>query len=215
LEDDLGEDGAIFKPYTSEQRASIKRMLDRLMNETYDGDGGLRPTVDLDMSWLDKTVQHWVRTKAKEATLNGSQALDVFRKRSSVSAFRIAALCQYLYMMEIKNEKLKIQNEVIQKRVRQIYLFMAEYILQAMLDRWGKRFEALNDKRETDRKPGPKESLFGLLADTFTREQLNILIEQKGKSTPATVFLSKWKKYRVIEVIDKNTFRKLKKGGEV
>lgn len=210
LEDDLGEDGAIFKPYTSEQRASIKRMLDRLMDETYDGDGGLKPTVDLDMAWLDKTVQHWVRTKAKEATLNGSQALDVFRKRSSVSAFRIAALCQYLYMMENG-----LSAEAVRKYVRQIYLFMADYILDGMLSRWGKRFEALNDKRETDRKPGPKESLFDLLADTFTREQLNILIEQKGKTTPATVFLSKWKKFRVIEMVDKNTFRKLKKGGEV
>lgn len=210
LEDDLGEDGAIFKPYTSDQRASIKKMLDRLMNETYDGDGGLKPTVDLDMAWLDKTVQHWVRTKAKEATLNGSQALDVFRKRSSVSAFRIAALCQYLYELEHM-----LTTEVIQRRVRQIYLCMADYILGGMLERWGKRFEALNDKRETDRKPGPKDCLFDQLTDTFTREQLNVLIEQKGKTTPTTVFLSKWKKYRVIEMVDKNTFRKLKKGGEV
>ena len=108
-----------------------------------------------------------------------------------------------------------LTTEVIQRRVRQIYLCMAEYILDGMLSRWGKRFEALNDKRETDRKPGPKESLFDLLTDTFTREQLNILIEQKGKTTPATVFLSKWKKFRVIEMVDKNTFRKLKKGGEV
>lgn len=210
LEDDLGEDGAIFKPYTSDQRASIKKMLDRLMNETYDGDGGLKPTVDLDMAWLDKTVQHWVRTKAKEATLNGSQALDVFRKRSSVSAFRIAALCQYLYMMENG-----LSADAVRKYVKQIYLFMADYILDGMLSRWGKRFEALNDKRETDRKPGPKDCLFDQLTDTFTREQLNVLIEQKGKTTPTTVFLSKWKKYRVIEMVDKNTFRKLKKGGEV
>jgi len=210
LEDDLGEDGAIFKPYTSEQRVVIKRMLDRLMNETYDGDGGLKPTVDLDMSWLDKTIQHWVRTKAKEATLSGSYAMDVFRKRSSVSAFRIAALCQYLYELGHM-----LTTEVIQRRVRQIYLCMADYILGGMLERWGKRFEDLNTKRETDRKPGPKDCLFDQLTDTFTREQLNVLIEQKGKTTPTTVFLSKWKKFRVIEMVDKNTFRKLKKGGEV
>ena len=70
-----------------------------------------------------------------------------------------------------------------------------------------KKRRKANEKLEEE--PGPKESLFDLLADTFTREQLNILIEQKGKSTPATVFLSKWKKFRVIEVIDKNTFRKI------
>ena len=224
LEDDLGEDGAIFIPYSSEQRARIDTMLSRLMNETYDNDGGLQPTYELDMSWLDKTVCKWVRGKGDEATLSGSQALDVFRKRSSVSAFRIAALCQYLYMME-ENPTAKRSNSEsgqtgaagltsIQCRVKQIYLFMAEYILQAMLDRWGKRFEELNAKREAELKPGPKENLFDQLTETFTREQLNLLIEKQGKVTPDKVFINRWKKLRVIEIIDKNTFRKVKKGGQ-
>ena len=211
LEDDLGEDGAIFIPYSSEQRARIDTMLSRLMNETYDNDGGLQPTYELDMSWLDKTVCKWVRGKGNEATLSGSQALDVFRKRSSVSAFRIAALCQYLYMQE---ETLYLTLDIIQKRVRQIYLFMAEYILQNMLERWGKRFEELNAKREAELKPGPKENLFDQLTETFTREQLNLLIEKQGKVTPDKVFINRWKKLRVIEIIDKNTFRKVKKGGQ-
>ena len=211
IDDDLGEDGAIFIPYTSEQRTVIDTILYRLMNETYDNDGGLQPTVDLDMTWLDKTVCKWVRGKGNKATLSGSQALDVFRKRSSVSAFRIAALCQYLYMQE---ETSSLTLDIIQKRVRQIYLFMAEYILQNMLERWGKRFEELNAKRESELKPGPKENLYDQLTDTFTREQLNLLIEQQGKVTPDKVFINRWKKLRVIEIIDKNTFRKTKKGGQ-
>ena len=224
IDDDLGEDGAIFIPYTSEQRSTIDTMLARLMNETYDNDGGLQPTVDLDMSWLDKTVCKWVRGKGNEATLSGSQALDVFRKRSSVSAFRIAALCQYLYMMEIssspasrdsaKNEASSVLPDNIRRFVKQIYLYMAEYILQAMLDRWGKRFEELNARREAEQKPGPKENLFDQLTETFTREQLNLLIEKQGKVTPDKVFINRWKKLRVIEIIDKNTFRKVKKGGQ-
>ena len=218
IEDDLGEDGAIFIPYSSEQRAGIDAMLTRLMNETYDGDGGLQPTVDLDMSWLDKTVCKWVRNKGNEATLSGSQALDVFRKRSSVSAFRVAALCQYLY--ELENTEYRVQNtdrisaEEIRKRVKQIYLFMAEYILNGMMERWGKQFEELNRKRVEGTKPGPKENLFDQLTETFTREQLNVLIEKQGKVTPDKVFINRWKKLKVIEIIDKNTFRKVKKGGQ-
>ena len=221
LEDDLGEDGAIFIPYSSEQRARIDTMLSRLMNETYDNDGGLQPTYELDMSWLDKTVCKWVRDKGKEATLSGNQALDVFRKRSSVSAFRIAALCQYLYELEAEENKIDhiwsmrsgvaLSPEIIQKRVRQIYLFMAEYILKGMMDRWGKRFEDLNSKREAESKTGPAVSIFDQLTDTFTREQLNLLIEKTGKSTPDKIFICRWKKLRVIEIIDKNTFRKIKK----
>ena len=206
IEDDLGEDGAIFIPYSSEQKAHIDAMLTHLMNETYDGDGSLQPTLDLDMSWIDKTVCRWVRNKGNEATLSGSLALDVFRKRSSVSAFRIAALCQYLYQLEA----MSIGSDSIRHRVKQIYLFMAEYILQNMLSRWGKKFEELNAKREAEQKHGPKENLFDQLTETFTREQLTVLIEKQGKVTPDKVFINRWKKLKVIEIIDKNTFKKVK-----
>ena len=205
LDESIGEDGAIFTPYTPEQKAHIDRMLKRLMDETYDADGGLMPTIQLDTAWLDKTVCAWVRAKGKEASLSGNRALDVFRKRSSVSAFRVAALCQYLY--ELENA---LSPEVIQKRVRQIYLFMADYILDGMMDRWGKRFEDLNTKRDQENKPGPKTVLLDQLSETFNRSQLRALIEQQGKTTPDKVFLSQWKKLRVIEEIEKDVFKKLK-----
>lgn len=211
LDETIGEDGAIFKPYTPEQRARIDAMLKRLMDATYADDDKLQPTVTLDTQWLDKTVCQWVRAKAKEASLSGNRALDVFRKRSSVSAFRIAALCQYLYGMELMSERMnELTNEVIQKRVRQIYLYMADYILDGMMDRWGKRFEDLNTKRDQENKPGPKTILFDQLSETFNRSQLRALIEQQGKTTPDKVFLSQWKKMRVIEEIEKDTYRKLK-----
>jgi hypothetical protein len=206
LDESIGEDGAIFTPYTPEQKAHIDRMLKRLMDETYDADGGLMPTIQLDTAWLDKTVCAWVRAKGKEASLSGNRALDVFRKRSSVSAFRVAALCQYLY--ELENV---LSSEVIQKRVRQIYLFMADYILDGMLERWGKRFEELNTKRENENRPGPRKILYDQLTDTFNREQLRALLEQQGKATPVKVFLSQWKKLRVIEEVDKDTYRKVRK----
>ncbi len=211
LDDVLGEDGAIFKPYTPEQRVRIDTMLNRLMNETYDNDGGLRPTVDIDMSWLDKTIIRWVHGKGNEATLSGSQALDVFRKRSSVSAFRVAALCQYLYELSPEYNSGVMDETIIQKRVRQIYLYMAEYILQNMLDRWGKRFEDLNTKRDQENKPGPKTVLFNQLSETFSRAQLRALIEQQGKTTPDKVFICQWKKMRYIEEIEKDTYHKLRK----
>ena len=220
LDETLGEDGAIFTPYTPEQKAHIDRMLKRLMDETYDADGGLMPTVQLDTAWLDKTVCSWVRQKGKEASLSGNKALDVFRKRSSVSAFRVAALCQYLYQLEAKENMVDhiwstrsggiLSPEVIHKRVRQIYLFMADYILDGMLERWGKRFEELNTKRENENRPGPKNILYDQLTDTFNREQLRALLEQQGKATPVKVFLSQWKKLHVIEEIEPNVFRKVK-----
>ena len=204
MDDSLGEEGAIFTAYSAEQQAVIDSTLQKLMDMTYDGDGELQPVVELDMSWLDKTVCKWVKEKAREATLSGSKALDVFRKRSSVSAFRVASLCYYLYMLEEQ-----LTEDTIRRRVSQIYHYMAEYILAGMLARWGVQFENLNAKRELENKQEDKPVLFDQLTEVFTREQLKLQIEKQGLTTPYRVFLCKWKRLRVIEDIDKNTFKKI------
>ena len=209
MDDSLGEEGAIFTTYSAEQQAVIDSTLQKLMDMTYDGDGELQPVVELDMSWLDKTVCKWVKEKAREATLSGSKALDVFRKRSSVSAFRVASLCYYLYMLEEQQTE-----ETIRRRVSQIYHYMAEYILAGMLARWGVQFENLNAKRELENKQEDKPVLFDQLTEVFTREQLKLQIEKQGLTTPYRVFLCQWKRLRVIEGIDKNTFKKIIKTEE-
>ena len=209
MDDSLGEEGAIFTAYSAEQQAVIDSTLQKLMGMTYDGDGKLQPVVELDMSWLDKTVCKWVKEKAREATLSGSKALDVFRKRSSVSAFRVASLCYYLYMLDEQ-----LTEDTIRRRVSQIYHYMAEYILAGMLARWGVQFENLNAKRELENKQEDKPVLFDQLTEVFTREQLKLQIEKQGLTTPYRVFLCQWKRLRVIEDIDKNTFKKIIKEEE-
>ena len=204
MDDSLGEEGAIFTAYSAEQQAVIDSTLQKLMDMTYDGDGELQPVVELDMSWLDKTVCKWVKEKAREATLSGSKALDVFRKRSSVSAFRVASLCYYLYMLDEQ-----LTEDTIRRRVSQIYHYMAEYILAGMLARWGVQFENLNAKRELENKQEDKPVLFDQLTEVFTREQLKLQIEKQGLTTPYRVFLYQWKRLRVIEGVDKNTFKKI------
>ena len=204
LEDDLGQEGAIFLPYTTEQQKRIDHMLNRLMNETYDDNDGLRPVVEVDMSWLDKTVCKWIKQKGREAALSGNKSLDVFRKRSSVTAFRIAALCYYLYRLEGA-----YCDEKIQKLSRQIYLYMAEFTLNSMLNRWGKSFTELNQKRDLSHAVESKPILFEQLTSPFSRDQLNLKIEELGLTTPARAFIYMWRKMKVIREIDKNTFEKL------
>jgi len=202
LDDTLGEDGALFIPYSEQQRNVISTTLQRLMDATYTPDGQLQPIVDLDMSWLDKTVCHWCKTKGLEATKSGNTALDVFRKRSSVSAFRIASLCYYLYHME------QLSEETVQKHARQIYLYMAEYILDSLLNRWGKRFIEANDKRQLDNQQETHTPLFDALSSTFTREQLRDELAKQKMITPERIFIYQWKVHKLIDVIDKHTFRK-------
>lgn len=203
LEDQIGSDGALFKPYTTEQLSTIHKMLNRIMQDTYSPEGALQPEQNLDMSWIDKDVRHWCTTKGMEALKTGSTAIDVFRKRSSVSSFRIAALCYYLYLLEGCAEPLA------QKRSRRIYLFMADYILNTLLKRWGKRFEELQAKREDQSHESGRTKLIDRLSKEFSRDQLRAIISELQVATPDRVLISQWKANHWIEVIDKNQYRKL------
>lgn len=206
LNDVLGADGTIFEPYSAEQLSVINTTLKRMMDDTYDANGALRPEQSLDTTWLDATVCQWCHDKGHQASLTGSYALDVFRKRASVSAFRVASLCYYLYGIESPSS---MSSSQVRQRCCQIYLYMAEYILQSLLDRWGKKFEDFNLKRYQEKTPVKKEEgLFFLLSEEFTREQLKQLVKQQNLTTPARQFIWMWMKSGDIVAVDKNHFRK-------
>ncbi len=76
LEDQIGADGAMFKPYTPEQLQSINGMLDRIMADTYTSEGALRDAFLLDTSWIERDVRRWCQQKGKEALQSGSAAID-------------------------------------------------------------------------------------------------------------------------------------------
>ena len=79
----------MFKPYTPEQLNAINSMLEKMMADTYTPEGALCAPFTLNTSWIERDVRKWCQQKGKEALQSGSAALDVFRKRASVSAFRI------------------------------------------------------------------------------------------------------------------------------
>lgn len=196
----LGDEAPIFARLTPQQQSVIDRTIDQIMADTYNEDGGVQPEKYIDMSWLEKTVREWCAQKNLEAVKSGSTALGVFFKRSSVSAFRIAALCQYLYGME--------DTRAVRKKVTQIYLAMAEQILSGMLDKWGRRFEDLQAKR-IELTSNARLPLFDQLPETFSRELLRETIKRLELTTPDWVFLSKWNAKALIKKEDKNIFKKL------
>ena len=196
----LGDEAPVFKRLTPRQQRIIDRTIERMMADTYSPEGGIQPEKWIDMSWLDEEVRQWCAAKNLEAVKTGSTALGVFFKRSSVSAFRIAALCQYLYGIE--------QAHGVRKKVRQIYLAMAEQILRGMLEKWGKRFEELQAKRIELSTP-VRRDLFGNLPKDFNRELLRETIKRLELVTPDWVFLSKWNARGLIRRISKNQFQKI------
>lgn len=234
LEDQIGADGAMFKPYTPEQIQSINTMLDRLMADTYTLEGALKDELYLDTSWIDRDVRRWCQQKGKEALQTGSSALDVFRKRSSVSAFRIMSLCYYLYLLEAagtcdlrdflsqfskdfepKGDPKKSLNShpstlnQIQRRCRRIYQFIADYILRMLLSRWGKTFEDLQARRVDLSADTGRPKLIDRLPREFSRDQLRALIQEAQVATPDRILVSQWKANHWIEEKEKFQYRKL------
>ena len=203
LEDQIGADGAMFKPYTSEQLQIINSTLQKMMADTYTPEGALKDEFFLDTSWIERDVRRWCQQKGKEALLTGSSALDIFRKRASVSAFRIMALCYYLYLLESDDK------QQAQRRCRKLYLFMADYILKMLLRRWGKMFEDLQVRRIDLTADTGRPKLIDRLPREFSRDQLRALISEAQVATPDRVLVSQWKANHWIEETEKFLYKKL------
>ncbi|MCI7782667.1 MAG: hypothetical protein MR544_06160, partial [Parabacteroides sp.] len=206
LMDALGEEAPLFKMLTEQQQATIDEMLERMDADVYnEAEGTIQPELFIDMQWLFPTVHAWCEEQRRQTLRSGSRAHNTFFKRSSVSAFRIATLCAYLYGLEAGSQQLSTKHR---KRVKQIYLFAAQYILDSMLSRWGKRYEELTQQR-IQGESRVRVPLFDQLSQTFTRDQLDELIKRLEISTPSRIFLSKWKAKGWIEETQKYVYQKL------
>ena len=226
LEDQIGADGAMFKPYSPEQLQNINRTLDRMMADVYTPEGALRDEMLLDTSWIERDVRRWCQQKGREALQSGSAAIDVFRKRASVSAFRIMALCYYLYQLDPSfkfqapselepgtwSSTLSLRSsknlKLAQKRCRKIYLYFADYILGMLLRRWGKTFEDLQARRVDLTADTGRPKLIDRLPRDFTRDQLRALIQEQQVATPDRVLISQWKANHWIEETGKFVYKK-------
>ncbi len=202
LETQLGESPLQFKPLTEEQKAAVELILEKLMAGCYSDDGkSLRNERFLDTAWLDTVVKKWCEQQRAEVVKTMSKALDVFYKRSSVSAFRIAALMQYLYEMEgEKNER------EVHRLVKQTYLACADRILYNMLKRWGNEYEEIN--ADTLSKPYRFINIFDELPQEFSRVYLEELLRRKGVLTPVKNLVYKWHKKGLIVKLEGGILRK-------
>ena len=194
LGDLMGDDAPVFQQITPDQQKLLQQTVDQLMHETYTDDGTIQPIHEVKMDWLDQTVKGWCQEQRDQVLKTGSRALNCFYKRSSVSAFRMATLCYHLW-----GER---DDEDVCRSVSRFYCFMASYILNGLMSRWGKRFEDMQKKDELDE--GPKVTLYDQLPEKFSRDQLRELIVKLDLTTPARVFISKWKRARLIHQPDKS-----------
>jgi len=186
LGDLMGEEAPVFREMTPEENAAVDSTVKRLMEETYTEDGLLQPIREVDMSWLFDDVELWCSEQRTLVLKTGSRSLNCFYKRSSVSAFRLATMCYYLFGEDVQH----------QKQVTRFYLFMAQYILDGLMKRWGKKYEQMQpDQEDNESSQAP---LYDQLPKQFSRDQLRELINKLQLGTAARKFIFKWKKAKLI-----------------
>ena len=197
-EDLLGEDAPRFRPQTSEERRTVEEMVNRLMNETYTDDDLLQPIHEVPMEWMEETVKHWCQEQRLIVLKTGSRAHNCFYKRSSVSAWRMSVLLYHLW-----GEQKDARSKVIR-----FYQFMAQYILDGLLQEWGSRYDDMH-RIDAEAAVNQRVTLFDQTPDEFGYDQLKELCTKLGLA-PARSFLAKWKKAKLIHQPDPNVKRYVK-----
>ena len=186
LGDLMGEEAPRFRPLNKEEQGAVGQAVRQLMDLTYNAEGGLQPTHVVPMEWLDHDVCRWCQEQRRLVLTTGSRSRNCFYKRASVSAARMACLLYYLWG----------EDPARQKHVARFYRYMATYVVEGLLSRWGRQYEAMHKGEEEQ--DSTKVSLYDQLPETFSRDQLRELIVKLDLSTPARIFLSKWKRAKLI-----------------
>ena len=186
LGDLMGEEAPQFRPLTEEELAVVNATVKQLMEITYGENGTIQPVHTVPMEFLDYHVRLWCHDQRMLVLKTGSRARNCFFKRASVSAARMACLLYYLWG----------EDATKQKHVIRFYRFMATYIVEGLLSRWGRQYEQMHQNDDGD--DSVKVSLYDQLPDHFSRDQLRELILKLDLSTPARIFISKWKRAKLI-----------------
>ncbi len=190
LGDLMGDDAPRFRPLTELENQTVNATVEQLMASTYTDEGMLQPVHLIPTRWIDDEVRLWCQQQREQVLKTGSRALNCFYKRSSVSAWRMASLLYYLWG----------ETEESRPKVVKFYRFMADYILQGLLSKWGRQYEhmhKMDDPAETTQVP-----LYDQLPKRFSRDQLRELIVKLDLSCPVRSFLYKWHKARLIHDVE-------------
>lgn len=198
LGDLMGDDAPRFRHLSEEEQKVVNATVKRLMDITYTEDGYLQPTLTVPMEWMDTAVKKWCQQQRDIVLRTGSRAHNCFYKRASVSAFRMATLLYYLWN----------QDEKYQPKVTRFYRFMAQYILDGLLAKWGRRYEQMH--KNEDHEDSARVPLYDQLPKRFTRDQLREMVVKLDLSCPVRTFIFKWRKAKLIHDVkgEKDVFEK-------
>lgn len=139
-----------------------------------------KPKQVVDMSWIMPVIDKFEMEQMKLGLKDFDKARDVFRRRVGVRGFRLALLCTCLYPKKMN----KTQVDGCKKFVE----WWMHQDIESMIRMWGQKYN-----KDTATAPSlPQKSLYSLLADEFTKNDVMAKCLQLGIKTPVRVIISMW-----------------------
>lgn len=205
LPDQFGEVMPIWGKMDEATSDTLNTLLDDFMEETYDKNGGLKPQKVVDMKWMHKAVNLWLEDKRMSAIMTQNRALDVFRRRSAVIAFRGAMLVYYCWTRGRKNAR---GLTFARQRTTTFFTWLAEYTLNRQMEKYG---DTLNDcfAEVRPKSKTKREKLFDSFGDTFSLADLQAKCAVLAVRSHARDIIYIWRKNKLVDEIGKGLYKKI------
>ncbi len=149
------------------------------------------------LGYLNEAISKWLEEQRLLSIQEVSISRNIFYRRAAVIGFRAGMLAHYLY-----GEKNSLQ---IRKKVVKFSLFVANYVLDALLDKFDSKLEAAytNKKREVH------VNLYSQLPDNFDRNEVAVMANKFKVGTSVKQIIWSWKANNYIEETEHYKYKKV------
>lgn len=159
-----------------------------------------KPFEFVDLNWILPTLKKFLKEQLSVAAIDVDHARDVFRRRVAVRGFRLALLCTTLY------------SKFDKKAQKEVSTFVAWWMKQDILGihtLFGERYNSIFENSVMTKIT--QQSVFDLLDDTFTRNDVLVATKKLGKKTKARRIIFDWKKVGAITEGKEGEYKKIKR----
>lgn len=177
LPDQFGKPMPVWGEMGQEQKRIMDIALTRLNEITLQG-SDVQPEYVLNLEYLNKYLDKWIRAQQVEALKQDDRTRDIFCRRSAVVGFRAGMLAHFLY--DAKRPTPTIRRNVCK---------FSEWVANCMLNQHLLRFNITTAGSNVN----PWEEVYNELGDEFLRGELETKLSQHNVDTPARMVLYKWK----------------------
>ena len=183
LPDQFGKAMPVWRELDAKEKAIVDMNLVRLNEVSIIGDE-IQPEYMLNMDFLNKEIDKWIKNQQALAVKEDDRTRDIFLRRSAVVGFRAGMLATFLYGAA------RI-TPTIRRQVTKFALWVAESMLNQHLMRFNITKASSNTNQFDD--------VYRELKPEFSREELEQQLVAKGYDTAVKVVIYKWKIAGIIE----------------